>query len=357
MGFFDFLKSKSETKTSHNDIADIFNTGHTIYYNSRTEVLDDNPSELLDYGIQHCGELGKPAIGMTLHDQGSPEEHNLRIKSYIKKYGLIMPTPEIKSELADLSAGYFSEEIFLLFVKGFVRFIIGNRTDRKLTLISLGFVDQNNIYAYNNDKNGDAQYIYSFRQQPAQFELYIGADEKGSITELNYFHQLNRTETRIPLDTQGFWYMFQNIFCDINGISSDDIVLSSEAKTILSSVLDFDTESDLQEDTIIIGDFMWEKDSRVMSWDDGMEYAKNLRLGGYDGWRLPSLEEMEAVGRDMVIAVEHERNFASFDSSWTSTTMDDTSRAGGVEFNTGRIMTYGHSKSDSHDVRCVRDRQ
>ena len=58
---------------------------------------------------------------------------------------------------------------------------------------------------------------------------------------------------------------------------------------------------------------------------------------------------------DMAIAIEYERNFASFDSSWTSTTSkDDTSRASGVEFNTGRIMTYGHSKSDSHIIRCVR---
>jgi len=42
----------------------------------------------------------------------------------------------------------------------------------------------------------------------------------------------------------------------------------------------------------IIGDLMWEKESKEMNWDDGMEYAKNLRLGGYDDWRLPTIEEL-----------------------------------------------------------------
>ncbi len=345
---------REEDRATYESLADTFNTGNTVYLNSTTMKFDDNPSELLDYGIQHCGELGEPATGMTLQDQGRPDKQDLRMKPYIEKYGLTKATPEIKAELANLS-GYFSEEIFLEFVKAFARFILGTRMDKKLTLAMMGFSNQNDIYIYNNEMNGDAYYIYSCRQEPAQFELYIGADDDGSLTELNYFHQLNRTETKIPLDAQGFWYMFQNIFCDINGISSNDIVLSSEARTILASVLDFDTETDLQEDIITISDFMWEKDSRVMSWDDGMEYAKNLRLGGYDDWRLPTLEEMEAVSMDMAVAIEYERNFASFDSSWTSTTLkDDASRANGVEFNTGRIMTYEHPKSDSHIIRCVR---
>jgi len=45
----------------------------------------------------------------------------------------------------------------------------------------------------------------------------------------------------------------------------------------------------------IIGDLMWEKESREMNWDNGMEYAKNLRLGGYDDWRMPTIEELEEV--------------------------------------------------------------
>jgi len=40
---------------------------------------------------------------------------------------------------------------------------------------------------------------------------------------------------------------------------------------------------------------MWEKESREMNWREGMEYAKNLSLGGYDDWRLPTIEELREV--------------------------------------------------------------
>ncbi len=46
------------------------------------------------------------------------------------------------------------------------------------------------------------------------------------------------------------------------------------------------------EDISIIGDLMWETDSSMMNWYEAMEYAENLRLGGYDDWRLATKEEL-----------------------------------------------------------------
>jgi hypothetical protein len=46
------------------------------------------------------------------------------------------------------------------------------------------------------------------------------------------------------------------------------------------------------EDISIIGDLMWEADSSMMNWYEAMEYAENLRLGGYDDWRLATKEEL-----------------------------------------------------------------
>ena len=31
------------------------------------------------------------------------------------------------------------------------------------------------------------------------------------------------------------------------------------------------------------------------TWDEANEYAKNLRLGGYDDWRLPTIDELSKV--------------------------------------------------------------
>ena len=49
-------------------------------------------------------------------------------------------------------------------------------------------------------------------------------------------------------------------------------------------------------DVMMINALMWQKETlEEMTWYDAMEYAKNLRLGGYDDWRLPTIEELEEV--------------------------------------------------------------
>ena len=49
------------------------------------------------------------------------------------------------------------------------------------------------------------------------------------------------------------------------------------------------------EGITIIGELMWEKETQEMTWYEATEYAKNLRLGGYDDWRLPTSEELLGV--------------------------------------------------------------
>ncbi|MDQ7046626.1 MAG: DUF1566 domain-containing protein [Sulfurovum sp.] len=50
-------------------------------------------------------------------------------------------------------------------------------------------------------------------------------------------------------------------------------------------------------DVMMINGLMWQKETveEKMNWNDAMEYAKNLRLGGYDDWRLPTIEEFEKL--------------------------------------------------------------
>ena len=50
-------------------------------------------------------------------------------------------------------------------------------------------------------------------------------------------------------------------------------------------------------DVMMINGLMWQKETveEEMNWDDAMEYAKNLRLGGYDDWRLPTIEEFKEI--------------------------------------------------------------
>ena len=133
------------------------------------------------------------------------------------------------------------------------------------------------------------------------------------------------------------------------------------------------------KDITIIGDLMWEKkESREMSWDEGMEYAKNLRLGGYDDWRLPTKEELGEVvtlcgGEFTILDDDYEEKIArnsenvpyqeaykaiGFYSNyyWSSTALvGNEDYAWVVDFYNGR--DYWNRKSNSYYVRCVRDGQ
>jgi len=116
-----------------------------------------------------------------------------------------------------------------------------------------------------------------------------------------------------------------------------------------------------------------------MNWDDAMEYAKNLRLGGYDDWRLPTIDELSEVvtlcggirvtlhddnWRDIWNKNEANENYQAnykakgFASGncWSSTTdVGNTSRAWFVRFSYG--IQGSNAKSDDGYVRCVRSGQ
>ena len=139
-------------------------------------------------------------------------------------------------------------------------------------------------------------------------------------------------------------------------------------------------ERQIHKDVTIIGDLMWENvaypEEQKMNWDDAMEYAKNLRLGGYDDWRLPTIEELKAVVQECGginvtwdkddWAAKRDKNRANesyqvnyeakgFASSnyWSSTTYAGYSgTAWDVHFGGGNQCYY--SETNDFYVRCVR---
>ena len=143
------------------------------------------------------------------------------------------------------------------------------------------------------------------------------------------------------------------------------------------------TTAKTHKDVTIIGDLMWENvanpEEHDMNWDDAMEYAKNLRLGGYDDWRLPTIDELtsvvEACGginvslddddcyvmENINIANEsyqtncEAKGFISY-GYWSSTTTaytHSTSYAWLVHFYNGVSADNGY-RWDFYNVRCVR---
>ena len=169
---------------------------------------------------------------------------------------------------------------------------------------------------------------------------------------------------------------------------STDLVLKKSKSTlgitkrILAGSKSLTTKSNkdviLSPDVMMINGLMWQKETveEEMQWEEAMEYAENLSLGGYDDWRLPTIEEFRELVRsfggintsmadddcnnksDKNISNNHyqkfyeEKGFVSIDS-WSSTTyIYDTYYTWYVNFSCG-YTSYDY-KGNSKYVRCVR---
>ncbi len=87
------------------------------------------------------------------------------------------------------------------------------------------------------------------------------------------------------------------------------------------------------------------------SGDTASTYCKNLRLGGYSDWRLPSINELLSIVDDSNSSVFEKT--AQDGYCWSSTSSaSTTSRAWAIHFSHGGSMDDG--KYHSYYVRCVR---
>jgi len=141
---------------------------------------------------------------------------------------------------------------------------------------------------------------------------------------------------------------------------------------------DFETLDVDNPDIMMINNLMWQKETvkKKMNWNDAMEYAKNLRLGGHNDWRLPSIDEFgEVIDSCGIIHINRDNNNwdsitnenmnnnyyqnsykekgFSYEYYWSSTTYkNDSNNAWIVLFYNGNVGYY--RKNDSNFVRCVR---
>jgi hypothetical protein len=148
------------------------------------------------------------------------------------------------------------------------------------------------------------------------------------------------------------------------------------------------------EEVVNIGGLMWQKAasaSYAMNWSKAIQYCENLSLGGYGGWRLPSISELRSIIRgcpktrsggacgvtdscrkwnpcrnDSCSGCSMNQGPANGcywpdeltgNASWlwsSSSREDDDNDAWGVIFNLGFVSNA--NKSAGGYARCVRDR-
>ncbi len=103
----------------------------------------------------------------------------------------------------------------------------------------------------------------------------------------------------------------------------------------------------------------WQDDETIKSttkkWIDAVSYCKELRLGKFDDWRLPSIKELQSIA-------DYSRSYPALNSAFINFTLDrywsssvyvlDEGGAWGIGTNTG--VTNYHKKADELGVRCLR---
>jgi len=104
----------------------------------------------------------------------------------------------------------------------------------------------------------------------------------------------------------------------------------------------------------------WQYESAAeMSWNEALEYAQSLSLGGKDDWRIPTVLELDTLlDRNTLFDkmrpdMRKEIPFRDTLSYWSSTTFDKhTNSAWIVMFDGAYVLSY--YKTNHYHVRCVR---
>lgn len=88
-----------------------------------------------------------------------------------------------------------------------------------------------------------------------------------------------------------------------------------------------------------------------MNWHDAMEYAKNLKLGGFTDWHIPTIEELGEIYKiQKICGIEKSDEFWFWSSSDSQKIPGSASSVGFFKGEKGRNDKVG----SFGEVRCVR---
>ena len=131
-------------------------------------------------------------------------------------------------------------------------------------------------------------------------------------------------------------------------ISLLPILLSANYVKNGNTVIDTNTNLQWQDNSDTI--------NKGFRWKEAIEYCEDLKLDGYDDWRLPNIRELNSIVNLNKIDPAIVNGFANVSNNWYWTsTSSGFSTAYGLSFSTGKFH-WNMSKYDQLNVRCVRSR-
>ena len=122
----------------------------------------------------------------------------------------------------------------------------------------------------------------------------------------------------------------------------------------LDKLVDLVTNKSEEEFEICNG-LMWSNSiGKELTWNEAMNYAKNLQEGGYNDWRLPTISELQNVfdyekGKNKI-----EWSFNYGTSYWSATTTSSNTQSAWFTYQTSGLTFYSTKVTATYSVRCVR---
>lgn len=214
----------------------------TCYLDPLVGQLKTHPSPNMDYGKQHIGADGNILYDMVSYEYKTSRNYIERIR-FIEEYGLLSSLPiDISSEFDCQNWDAPTDREYIHSLGLWRIFVLSSRVSRKIILGKMGF-DEVGIAIGESLVINDALFVYQFSNEPSQIELYISSDENGTITEINRFNNGTMEETIIPITKEGLFYIFNQIFMDINRIDMAKFNpnnLSDKGRSLYFSIMDMD---------------------------------------------------------------------------------------------------------------------
>lgn len=108
---------------------------------------------------------------------------------------------------------------------------------------------------------------------------------------------------------------------------------------------------------------MWQDNSAAKytkkDWQGALDFCSELRLAGYDDWRLPTIKELETVVGVNPRNMDMKKGFKNVGGSgyYWSSSVDESNEEFAWIMNFKRGYEYKNYKTYERHIRCVRARQ
>lgn len=200
--------------------------------------------------------------------------------------------------------------------------------------------------------------LIKVEQPPAN--VYIDGDNKGEANPKLSFEKFPSGEHTIKITKDGYDDYKQTITIHANKGETISALLKKRQAEEGKKIGQYIIKEPVKGEKVVMDtgtNLMWVWDGnlagREMTWNNAINYCKNLVYAGYDDWRSPTIDELKTLIKENERPTINNQGFNCLNGwYWSATDVPDDTYAMGVLFGTG---TVAHTnKTNTNYFRPVR---